>query len=150
MNSIDIVINEIIKSPACYGEGFSRTAYWDKWGKCWSVGYGATGPEINAQTVWSEQMADADLRARLNRLQTQVLEDSPILLRESAYKGAAILDLYYNGGRGLYVGHSLKPLVDTGNWGAASHEIMLFDHAGGRELPGLKARREVESRFLLM
>jgi lysozyme len=150
MNAIDIVINEIIKNPAGCGEGCKLIAYWDKMGKCWTIGYGCTGPGIVEGVVWSQQYAEAMLRQRVTSANSAALHASPILATASPSREAAITDLIYNLGLGGYVGHSLKPLIDAGNWEAAAQGIKLFCHAGGVVLPGLVKRRKVESDLLLV
>jgi lysozyme len=147
-NAIQTVINQIIKSPGACGEGCKLAAYWDASGKVWTIGYGATGQGIVQETTWTQAQADQDLANRLAVLYPEVIKSSPILANYDN-KAAAILDFVYNGGLGIYINHSVKPYVDAGNWQGAAKEILLFDHSGGVVLPGLKARREVESQLLL-
>ena len=57
-------------------EGLRLTAYPDpaSGGDPWTVGYGATGPAIRQGTVWTLDVAEADLLARVTTLSEQVEE----------------------------------------------------------------------------
>jgi|ERR1035437_1185380 lysozyme len=131
-------------------EGCKLTAYWDSTGKCWTVGWGCTGPGVTDGTVWTQQYADASLRQRVQRAIFESCAASPTLLHATTHQQAAIADFVYNLGLSGYTQHSLKPLVDASNWVAASEEIKKFCHSGGVELPGLVKRRLLESSDLLL
>jgi lysozyme len=47
-------------------EGRRLNAYQDQAG-IWTIGYGHTGPEVNAGLVWSQAQADATLQAGVTR-----------------------------------------------------------------------------------
>jgi lysozyme len=142
MNKIAL---ELIKES----EGCKLTAYWDKTGKCWTVGYGATGGSICKLTQWTQEVAERDLQLRLAKLLLQLHEASPILINASPSRQAALISFVYNGGMGMYTGHSLKPFVDAQDWEGASKEILKFDHSGGKRLAGLTIRRKKEAELLL-
>jgi lysozyme len=142
MSAIDTLIPLIKKSEGC-----KLTAY-----QCpalvWTVGYGCTGKGISKGVVWTQEQADTALIARANQALNEALKASPILI-DYPIKLAAIADLIFNTGIGGYVGHSLKPYVDKGNWAKAAIEILLFCHAGGKVMKGLQTRRIAESKLLL-
>ena len=41
-------------------------AYYDTFGKVWTIGYGTTGPNVFAGVVWTQAQCDAALAAKLN------------------------------------------------------------------------------------
>lgn len=43
-------------------EGLRLAAYWDPIGKCWTIGYGHTGPDVYKGLVWSLAEARAALQ----------------------------------------------------------------------------------------
>ena len=147
--AVRIVINDIIKNHNGAGEGCELVAYFDKPGKVWTVGYGCTGPDIKPGTTWTQAQAESALIDRVTGAYNLAIHASPILKTASPSKQAAITDLIYNMGLHGYVGHSLKPLVDAGQWHSAAVEIKKFDHAGGVVQGGLTKRRLIESNLLI-
>jgi len=147
--TIHIVINTIIKDQHGAGEGCKLKSYWDKTGKCWTVGYGSTGEGIDKNTLWTQDKAESELVRRLNAFYDQAIKASPILAKVSPNKAAAITDFVYNGGIGMYTKYSVKPLVDAGKWQEAAVRLKLFNKSGGKVLGGLIKRRQLEANLLV-
>jgi lysozyme len=144
-----IYMNKIAIDLIKESEGCKLTAYWDKTGKTWTVGYGATGPKICKLTQWSQAYAEHDLEQRINKLIDKLITASPVLKTASPSQQAALVSFVYNGGMGMYTNHSLKPFVDAQDWVGAAKEIKLFHYSGGVSLPGLVTRRNREAGLLL-
>jgi lysozyme len=108
----------------------------------WTVGYGATGPDINHGTVWTQAQADADLTKRLIKIGLAVdrLVTVPLLPHE---KGAMV-DFAYNEGEGRLAESTMLKRLNDHNVGEAMAELMTFDIAGGRVTEGLEERRKAE------
>lgn len=111
-------------------EGCKLTAYWDKTGKVWTIGYGHT------KTAKQGMKITHDEAVRL------LEQDMAILLRMVAGKppleAAALVSFGYNCGAG-----ALRRLLDG--------EISIEKYgrtSGGVELPGLVARRELEAALV--
>ena len=142
MNALDILLPLIRKSEGC-----ALSAY-----KCpagiWTIGYGCTGKNIAEGLEWNQATADLALIKRATQAINEALRVSPILIPHPN-KTAAIADLIFNLGLGGYVGHSLKPIVDKGDWVDAASEIQLFCRAGGKVLAGLQTRRMAEAKLLV-
>lgn len=147
--AIEIAINKIIKNQDGAGEGCELTAYWDKYGKVWTVGHGCTGPDIKIGTVWTQAEADQALCDRMQGCFNLAIKSSPVLLKSKANQCAAIIDFIYNCGFGNYKTSTLKKYVDQESWKQASVEIKKWNHAGGEVLSGLTKRRAIESELLL-
>ena len=147
MNAIELIAG-IIKNPAGGGEGCKLTAYWDSAGGCWTIGWGHTGREVHNGLVWTQLQADAQLINDIGAALSQALSASPILKTQSENRQASIGDFVFNLGIGRYVGSTLKKLIDAGQWQQAATEILKWDHAGGKVLPGLQFRRKEESALL--
>jgi lysozyme len=131
-------------------EGCKLDAYWDASGNIWTIGYGCTGHGIVNGTKWSQEYADAELRRRITIAHDQILTASPVLIRESDKKQAAISDFVYNLGFGTYINSkNLKRLIDLRDWQSAAAKLKEYCHAGGEILPGLVARRNEEAALLL-
>lgn len=123
-------------------EGLKLAAYWDMRGKVWTIGYGATGPDIGAETVWTQEQAAADLIDRLgaiNRTVTQAVRG-----RINAQQRAALVDFTYNLGSGAFLGSTLLKLLNAGNYDGAAEQFGEWIHADGEVLPGLVTRRAIE------
>jgi lysozyme len=58
-------------------EGCRLAAYWDPIGKCWTIGYGHTGPDVGPHTLWSltqcENQLFHDIGAAAGALDTDPL-----------------------------------------------------------------------------
>ena len=149
VSPIDLAV-QVSEAIAEEFEGFKLVAYWDKYGGCWTIGFGATGKGITQGVTWTKEYAYADLRQRLNKAHNQALTFSTSLISAKPDQQDAITDIIYNEGLGTYLNsHILKPAIDGGDWAAAAEEIKNFDHAGGKVLPGLQRRRQLEAVMLL-
>ena len=88
-------------SLAKASEGCRLTAYWDAFGKVWTVGWGATGPDVKEGTVWSQQHADSRLLQRLAMDFAKVKATWPGAERLHPKAQATLIDLAYNRGVSL-------------------------------------------------
>lgn len=82
-------------------EGCRLTAYWDAFGKVWTVGWGATGPDVREGTVWSQQHADSRLLQRLAMDFAKAKRAWPGADRLHPAAQAALIDTIYNRGVSL-------------------------------------------------
>jgi len=82
-------------------EGCRLTAYWDDFGKVWSIGFGQTGPDIKEGTTWSQQHADFRLLQRLAMDFARVKATWPGADRLHPKAQAALIDTIYNRGPSL-------------------------------------------------
>ena len=96
----DIAIS-IASALARKFEGCKLTAYWDEFGKVWTVGWGATGPDIKEGTVWSQQHANFRLLQRLALDFAKVKATWPGADRIHPKAQASLIDLVYNRGASL-------------------------------------------------
>lgn len=61
---------------------------------------------------------------------------------------AALISFAYNLGVNALAGSTLRRKVNAQDWGGAKRELMRWVKAGGRNLPGLVARRAEEAALL--
>lgn len=99
-------------------------------------------------TVWSLQQAEQALTEHLEYFCHGVLQLSPGLLQEPDRRLAAILSFAYNCGLGNYRISTLRKRVNAKDWEGAKEEIVKWNKAAGRVLPGLTRRRVAEAAFL--
>lgn len=126
-------------------EGCRLIAYWDDYGKVWTIGYGATGPGITKGTRWTQARADHDLAARLSVIGDEV--DAAVKFPLSQNQKAALADFCYNEGIGTFLKSSVLTELNAGNPGAAMDRLLLYDKAGGQDLSVLDRRRAAEAHL---
>jgi lysozyme len=69
-------------------------------------------------------------------------------VREPARRLAALISFAYNCGLGNYRISTLRKRVIASDWDGAATEILKWNKAAGRVLPGLTRRRQAESMLL--
>lgn len=117
-------------------------------GHPWTIGYGSTGPDIAPGVVWPLEKAEEKLMEHLVYFTTGVLKLSPSLATELDRRLAAVISFAYNVGLGNYRISTFKKRVDAKDWRAAQEEIVKWNKAAGRVLPGLTKRRQAEAALL--
>jgi lysozyme len=130
-------------------EGLRLSAYLCPAG-VWTIGYGATGPNIKPGLRWTRAQADDDLLRRCRAL----LKDVRGLVRVpvSEAQMGALVSLAYNIGTDIDADEIAEGLGDStllrklnrGDYDGASREFPKWKHAGGRTLAGLIKRRADE------
>jgi lysozyme len=56
----------------------------------------------------------------------------------------ALVDFAFNLGSGRLASSTLLSYLNAGKYDAAAWQLLSWDHAGSREIPALKTRREAE------
>ncbi len=115
----------------------------------WTLGYGSTGPDIKPGVTWTKERAEARMREQAQGFDNAARKLCPILWLSDDAKAAAIADFAYNLGATRLAGSTLRKRINAGDWGGAAVELRKWVYGGGVKLPGLVARREVESRLIL-
>jgi lysozyme len=119
-------------------EGLRLTSYQDSVG-VWTIGYGHTQGVRQGQTI-TQQQAQAFLQQDLGVAEAAV-NRLGLTLTDNQF--AALVSFTFNLGAG-----NLNKLMKNG-LAAVPDRILLFDHAGGRALPGLTRRRQAERALYL-
>ncbi len=130
-------------------EGCRLKAYPDpgsRDGHPWTIGWGATGPDIGPGTVWTQEQADARFLEDLGRFGAQVarlLGEAPT----TAHQWAALVSFAYNvgaGDGGLKTSTLLRK-HKAGDYEGAAKEFGRWNKNDGRVMAGLTRRRAAES-----
>ena len=136
-------------------EGCELEAYKDVGRGVWTVGYGCTGEGIGRGTKWTQEQADEELKKRLGVCIREACMLSPCLKTQPERRLIAIADFIYNIGARSYArgGHGgkeshLKAYVDAQLWEHAAMEVLKWNKANGKVLPGLTKRRLKEAELL--
>lgn len=107
----------------------------------WTIGWGATGPDIGPGTVWTQQQCDDRLAQDLARHAREVAEavqNAPT----SQAQFDALTSFHYN--TGAIRRATLLRLHRAGRFEEAADEFSRWTRAGGRVLNGLVRRRAAE------
>lgn len=115
-------------------------------GAPYTIGWGATGPDIDEHTVWSQDQCDARLAIDVARHAADVREtlgDTPT----SQAQFDALVSFHYNTGA---IGRAtLTEKHKSKDFSGAAEEFARWNRAGGRILKGLVRRRAEEARMYL-
>jgi GH24 family phage-related lysozyme (muramidase) len=117
-------------------------------GHPWTIGWGATGPDISPSTVWTLQQCEDALDHHIEYFLHQLLKLSPSLQDALPRRVAAVTSWTYNCGLGNYRISTFKRRIDAGDWPGAAEECQKWNKAAGRVLPGLTRRRLAEAALL--
>ena len=128
-------------------EGLHLSAY-----KCpagiWTIGVGATGPEIKEGVVWTKAQVVARLQSDLEERYAQmvrILGDSPTTDNQAA----AMLSLIFNIGFGNFKTSSVLKEHKGKHYDRAANAFLLWNKANGKILAGLVRRRKAERELYL-
>lgn len=108
-------------------EGFRAVAYPDplSGGEPFTCGYGCTGPDITARTVWTPEQADEELAKRVQQLEAQLDHSLPWWRTLDPVRQAVVGNMAYNLGLGgLLAFHHFLAALQAGDYHTAAAEMM--------------------------
>ncbi len=111
-------------------------------GAPWTIGWGSTGSDIRAGTIWTREQCDDRLAADLARFAGEVdraIGASPT----SQSQFDALVSFHYN--TGAIFKASLTRLHKAGQFGDAAAEFARWNRAAGKVLGGLTRHRQAEA-----
>lgn len=105
-----------------------------------TIGWGHTDPIVKLGHIINAEIADSFLMVDVRRAECLVnLLDG---LNQNQYD--ALVSLAYNCPAALEVETTLNRMLRAKEWAKAAQQILIWDHAHKKEIPGLKRRREAE------
>lgn len=119
-----------------------------------TIGYGSTfyenGSRVTLQDaridpLRAETLLDMELR---QHVAPAVARLCPGLLSDEK-KFNAVCDFTYNLGAGRLQTSTLRRRINAGDWESVQSELMRWVRGGGKILPGLLKRRQVEAQLFL-
>ena len=122
-------------------EGCKLKAYQDSVG-VWTAGFGTTGPAIVQGLEIDQAQADRWLQDRADELADEICHLSQVPLNNNQL--SALISFAYNLGLGALKSSTLLKMINNGNMDGAANEFLKWDHADGKVLAGLTARRQAE------
>jgi len=134
-------------------EGLRLTAYQDKGGK-WTIGYGSTGPGIEAGVKWSLEQAEDRLLKDVQELYQRIfvgIAGAPALVRAPTTDNQkdALLSFAYNLGFHNLARSGLLRFLNLRDYEKASEQFLLWNHIGSYVDAGLTHRRQEEQKLFL-
>ena len=136
MNDLDLLISIIKRFEGC-----RLKAYYCPAGVL-TIGWGATGAGIYPWTVWTQEQADN--RLRLDAM-AFMLGTKKLLPNANRQVLVALSDFAYNLGLGRLKTSTLRKNVLVNNLVGAKVQLLRWNKAGGKVLPGLDKRRKTEA-----
>lgn len=128
---------ELIK---CF-EGLSLKPY-----KCpagvWTIGYGHVIPSGDIAPI-TEEEADILLEADIQKTELQIIQRTKVILQP--HHLAALTSFVFNVGIAAYTRSTLRQKLNIGHFGLVPQEFNKWVYGGGRKLPGLIMRRQLEA-----
>jgi lysozyme len=137
-------INEAGLKLLVASEGCRLTAYPDPGtgGAPWTIGFGATGPEIKEGVTWTQDQCNKRLLQDLARFEKGV--DELVKYPVSSNQFSACVVFAYNVGLQAFAKSTMLRLMNQGDLAGAAKQFGLWTRAAGRTMPGLVVRRQAE------
>lgn len=137
-------------------EGFVPHAYWDSYGRVWTIGYGTTssaddGPVRPGETctreqasAWLEHTVNVEIIPAIQAADKQRYEHTGHMFNPNQVD--ALCSLGYNLGPGIFLlTHTIGANIRQGApAGRIAEDFRLYDESGGHVLAGLVRRRMAE------
>lgn len=111
-----------------------------------TIGYGHTHGVHLGQVITVEQ-AQEFLQQDLRQAESAVSHLVKVALNDNQF--AALVSFVFNLGAGALSRSTLLRDLNAKNYQAAADQFLVWDHAGGRVLPGLVRRRQAERKLFL-
>ena len=125
-------------------EGCYTKAYWDPWGKIYTIGYGHTGKDVYKGLVITSEQAENLLKQDLKTFEKYVNNPSYVPFKLNQNQFDALVSFSFNLGQ-----KNLKELVANNSLKKIANDILLYNKSGGKVLKGLVRRRKAEQKLFL-
>ena len=90
----------------------------------WTIGYGATGPGINKDTIWTQAQANGDILVRVKQIETQLSHQLPWFDKLQEVRQDVLVNIAYNiGVAGLIKWPITLAAVGRGDYHDAANDI---------------------------
>ncbi len=114
-------------------------------GPPYTICYGHTGSNVQPNSIWTQALCDQTLQSDLNKIVSQLTPLIHVDLNDNEF--SAVVSLVFNIGIGNFKNSTMLKLLNAAATMAAANEFTKWDHAGGREIPGLLKRRLAEQKL---
>ncbi|MFN1150344.1 lysozyme, partial [Serratia liquefaciens] len=124
-------------------EGFREKAYLCPAG-IWTIGYGHTKNLYPGQIISKN---DATMRLLGDVSDAERIVRQNVSVQLSQHQFDALVSFVFNLGEGNFVQSTLLKRLNTGDYAGAASQLLRWNKADGRELPGLTRRRRAEKEL---
>lgn len=125
-------------------EGLELTAYWDEYGKVWTIGYGSTFYEDGSPVKEGDKITKKRAEELLKwYVDTQITQKVGIINKLNDYQKRAVFSLVYNIGYVQFNNSQLKKHI-VANDIEGIYKNWDWISSGGKPLKGLARRRAKE------
>lgn len=114
-------------------------------GKPYTVGWGSTGSDIGAGTVWTKEKADQRFASDLSKFEQAVSLLVKVPLTQ--YQFDALVSFTYNLGIGSLKSSTLLKMLNEGDYSNAGLQLLRWTKNDGVEMAGLVRRRKAELKM---
>ena len=112
----------------------------------WTIGYGHLCDPKHPPIT--EADAEAYLACDLQTALAATLRYCPVLATDPEGRLSAIVDFTFNLGAGRLQTSTLRRRINQKDWTGAKQELSRWIYGGGKVLPGLLARRNIEIQLI--
>ena len=112
----------------------------------WTIGYGHLCAQDHPPITLDE--AEAYLAQDLQTALAATLRYCPVLATEPERRLSAIVDFTFYLGAGRLQTSTLRQRINQRDWSEVAIQLRKWVYSGGKVLPGLLIRREVEIEYL--
>lgn len=112
-----------------------------------TIGYGTTGDKVHEGLVITEAVAVQWLEDAVESTAREILRIIKAPLNDNEF--SALISFAYNVGCGNLANSTLAKKLNAHDYKGAADEFLRWTHGGGKELPGLIARRAAERELFL-
>ncbi|WP_074181130.1 lysozyme [Serratia marcescens] len=112
----------------------------------WTVGYGHTAG-VRPGDIIDEVQAEAFLREDIADIENTINRLVTVSLKQNQFD--ALVSFVFNLGSVNFRSSKLLGKLNAGDHAGAADELLRWVHAGGKRLPGLVRRREVERHLFV-
>lgn len=126
-------------------EGFRPEAYLCPAG-VWTIGYGFTESVKEGDRI---TLAEAETRLEMELSRFEACIDQSVRVSLTLNQFSALVSFVFNIGCTAFKKSTLLKKLNAGDEALASREILRWNKANGKELPGLTKRRNAEFHLFL-
>ena len=123
------------------------TAYLDRPGGVWTIGWGSTGNDVTEGVVWTQERADQEFLKDLEESRKSVYKWVKVTMTDN--QEVALTSFVYNLGEDQFRKSTLLRMVNESKWVAAALELVKWHNDNGKKVRGLLRRRLAEASLLL-
>lgn len=111
-----------------------------------TIGFGHTLSVKMGMKITQEE-ADVFLLRDLMKAASSILRLTTVAINDNQF--AALIDFVFNLGAGRYQSSTIRARLNRGEYGGAAEYFLKYVYAGGRVLPGLVRRRQLEYNLFM-